>query len=903
MKLKKQVKKGGSVTDILLQADLIFDKYNETFKIDKPTVNNTSISNPKIEEPDTLYNIILLLLSQVDNYNTNNIKDFLEKINNNPNYKIMIDPSNSGKFKYKDGDFQDNSTFFDDTTNIFSNFTTERNARTEPDNSKKNNTHINFQSNKFPVNIIINDNKTEAIEYRDLFAKYKIFTHEDEQHFVTIDPEIIQIMVFENDKELITNDDIVYSFKLIYRDPSTLTLRYTTQLFPNNSKINESTYNLDNFNTFNKTLGNNDIATNYDLQLFSFLKKYIRFYNFYKKCYIIGQENEKNTLVDYQLKYISILGKARFSDPIIQVRTAVVTDYIMSNLLFVSPSYAFISGGYKGFKDNKYGVTRSGYEISKRYNRPILTIMCAEGLKDSHEYSDSTLIYGEHWGEDSIALSQLTDGAIIIAPFGGWTYIECLTLLANKKIVGIYNDFFNILNYNQELSTNENENSNFFKFTDTEQNNIINYNINYYLILLFLIKDDDVYIKDKNIFNKCLELGVKLLTYLKRFLKQAKNLYEPVKKAESANNYGGDILKLPELMIKYKNKIDEAKTTFASSKLIKHIIKIIDYFNNFKKHINKQINDNLNKINIKYKNIIHNADYQNEIPENCDGIWIKPSFDLFGTFVEDKNPNNKDNTIINGGRKHNKKGGTCIINSSDEDDVIINKELEFITVKPITDNNPIFTNLNNNIIFVFSDVMYLNLYLNTNLNTNFYQTKIQNKITKLLKLHFTIQKNDSNIDTTIMQTIEEEKDLELVLSRKIDGVLDEETKTIINDVKTRKDYTFKINNICIDYKSLIKEEKPLLTNNDKTLTFNEEYFNILKKKYDNLELEEEFKNFTIAESKIRKVSRSLSDKDLLKKVVKQNNPFIRAQSLRALENGELTRRIIIAGGNKSKRYK
>jgi len=196
--------------------------------------------------------------------------------------------------------------------------------------------------------------------------------------------------------------------------------------------------------------------------------------------------------------------------------------------------------------------------------------------------------------------------------------------------------------------------------------------------------------------------------------------------------------------------------------------------------------------------------------------------------------------------------------------------------------------------------MYLNLYLNTNLNTNFYQTKIQNKITKLLNLQFKINENSKYIDKTIMQTIDEEKGFELVLSRKIDGVLDEETKTIINDVKTRKDYTFKINNICIDYESLIKEEKPLLTNNDNTLILDELDFNNLKEKYDKQEFQEEFKNFTMAVSKIRKVNKSLSTKDIYKEV-QQNSPFIRSRSLRKLKIDEIT--FGIAGGNKSKRYK
>jgi hypothetical protein len=163
---------------------------------------------------------------------------------------------------------------------------------------------------------------------------------------------------------------------------------------------------------------------------------------------------------------------------------------------------------------------------------------------------------------------------------------------------------------------------------------------------------------------------------------------------------------------------------------------LLEAFNKIKTNINSHVNANLDTINEIYNMICgkegEEETYQIKIPKKCDGIWIKPSFDLFGTFVEDKNPNNKGNTIINGGRKHNKKGGNCIINSNDDEDRIINNELSLITIKPIADDNPIFTNLNTNIIFVFSDVMYLNLYLNTNLNTNFYQTKIQNKRQLLL---------------------------------------------------------------------------------------------------------------------------------------------------------------------------
>jgi hypothetical protein len=234
--------------------------------------------------------------------------------------------------------------------------------------------------------------------------------------------------------------------------------------------------------------------------------------------------------------------------------------------------------------------------------------MCAEGELDAHQFSDATLIYGEHWGEDTIALSQLTDGAIIIAPFGGWTYVECLALLAKRKIVAIYNDFFNILNYSPlnipdniitkdtiankkeailpENSKSDDEirtmlkmdyaltnipedefkqekeltpyftdseirnilakkkvdndnNAFFFKFLPTEQNSIIDYYINYYIVLLYIlckntfdtlsgtnkfsddkpedIKPEDIK-PDKREYNdlcECLKFGIQILTHLK----------------------------------------------------------------------------------------------------------------------------------------------------------------------------------------------------------------------------------------------------------------------------------------------------------------------------------------------------------------------------------------------------
>jgi hypothetical protein len=681
--------------------------------------------NTTSDELSDLFNKINKELEKFSN-GTLKIREFLKKLNDN----------------------KKDNTIFDDITKIVNLFTHNKNP-------------TNFQS------VIYN-----------LFSKYELSAFENERHFITIDPTIIQIMIFDDNTDNI--EDIVYSLKLIIRNTKKLTLRYTTHLFPNESKTDQLN-DLTKFNEFNLSLKNPHINSYYNKQVIDFLKKYIKFYNFYRKCYTFNEVNcdkpgapNSKKLIEYQLKYISILGKARFADPIIQVRTAVVTDYIMSNLLFASPSYAFISGGYKGFKDNKYGVTRSGYEISKRYNRPILTIMCAEGLHDSHEYSDALLIYGEHWGEDSIALSQLTDGAIIIAPFGGWTYIECLTLLANKKIVGIYNDFFNILNYDEDTKNPKNENSNFFKFTPTEQQNIINYNIYYYLILLYLLnKTSDSDIDKKEILITSLRLAVQLLSVLKLLL------------GDATKKYRSTVVPMEERISKISDNVEVSQQSLIYlkqkfAKYIDNIIKIINKFNDLKTALDYQIYKNLENINKIYSNEVEHSTYQNKIPQKCDGIWIKPLFDLITDIII-----------------------TPTIITIMEGDNLIESITKKVTINldKLYENN-LFKNknLHNNIIFVFSDIMYLNIYLNENLNASSFQEGIQNKINALL--------NHEN--GRLRKLIQEESSFDFVLSRKIDGTLDEETKTITNEIKLRQDYTFKINDDCNNYTNLITDNsKPI----------------------------------------------------------------------------------------------
>jgi len=726
--------------DILIQAELEIKNTNET-KINNLIINNIPVSFQEITKKFNLYDIIKILFNVIEKYSTNStkkIKEFLSKIDKN---------------------------FFIDISKIV----------------ELNNIENNFQ-------------KGINIENKPLFPKYELWDKEDSRKFITIDPSIIQIMIFDDD-----DPDKVYSLKLIKREGKNLTFRYTTCLYPNKSRITDFG-NLTDFENFDKDLDVSIIdieKENKHISFIAFLKKYLKFYDFYKKCYRITddkiklsnsvldkkprslldkkprslpknfKQSQSKFLVDYQLRYISILGKARFGDIELKKRTAVITDYIMSNLLFMNPTYAFISGGYKGFKEQKYGVTRSGYEIAKRYNRPVLTIMCKEGLYDSHMYSDATYIYGEHWGEDSIALSQFTDGAIIIAPFGGWTYIECLTLLANEKIVGIYNNFYNILNYKKDTAP---ENLNFFKFSVSEQDSIINYYINYYLILLYLIytsPNKKTFEPYKEIIN-CIEFILKLLTYLKT------------------------------------NRINESNKNNDIYK------KILNSINVIKKNINIFVLNKLDEINNIYREK-YKGKYQNNIPENCDGIWIKPSFNLSDCIQRIEDTGIEDTGIEDTGIKDRSRCKTDSIPDID-DEFIIN--YNFLT------NNKIFINLNNNIIFVFSDVYSLNIYLNEKLNTNEYQSKLQEKINKL--------QNENKIIRTISR--------DLSYNRSLDWSFNEITGDIIDEFKIREKYEFIIGEECKTYKLIDKiYEEPLIIENEDQL---QQYYNI-KQKED--EIKEELK--------------------------------------------------------------
>ena len=66
-------------------------------------------------------------------------------------------------------------------------------------------------------------NFTDSKTKTSLFGKYNLTLMETNQQYITIDPTIIQILIFD---DKIENEYIVYSLKLIIRDNTTLTFRY-----------------------------------------------------------------------------------------------------------------------------------------------------------------------------------------------------------------------------------------------------------------------------------------------------------------------------------------------------------------------------------------------------------------------------------------------------------------------------------------------------------------------------------------------------------------------------------------------------------------------------------------------------------------------------------------------------
>ena len=146
-----------------------------------------------INEGVNLLNIIRTKLGITNN--TSVIIDFLNELN---------------VIKYNKTD----NNIFNDIVQTVINYKHDPNDDKLTEPNDPNRTSINFQLKWFEQKQSGGTNSGI-----DIFSKYELWKKEGKRNFITIDPTIIQIMIFEDNDE----NDIVYSLKLIIRNNRTLT--------------------------------------------------------------------------------------------------------------------------------------------------------------------------------------------------------------------------------------------------------------------------------------------------------------------------------------------------------------------------------------------------------------------------------------------------------------------------------------------------------------------------------------------------------------------------------------------------------------------------------------------------------------------------------------------------------
>ena len=186
MRSKKLMKKGGaSIGNILYQHKITIDDEAELFHIITTKLTTLAAADGSSQNV-TKINAFLTELNRPD------------KTPQNENYK-------------------DQKTIFENIGIIVKDY---RSKSDHPTDS------MDFQTAKF----IHKYHPDEKDKNQTLFGLYQLYNKESKQKYITIDPTIIQIMIFDDHKD--EKNDIVYSLKLIIRSATQLTFRYTTHLFP-----------------------------------------------------------------------------------------------------------------------------------------------------------------------------------------------------------------------------------------------------------------------------------------------------------------------------------------------------------------------------------------------------------------------------------------------------------------------------------------------------------------------------------------------------------------------------------------------------------------------------------------------------------------------------------------------
>ena len=146
------------------------------------------------------------------------------------------------------------------------------------------------------------------------------------------------------------------------------------------------------------------------------------------------------------------------------------------------------------------------------------------------------------------------------------------------------------------------------------------------------------------------------------------------------------------------------------------------------------------------------------------------------------------------------RGGTTCEDDVSHDSFDIIKKYKIKDIQ-----HKIFNELNKNIIFVFSDITYLNLYLNKNLNTPYNHEKIKTKIESLS----TYREPNPTFLQTSKNLLAIENLTKIDLNKNIDGYYNIDKGLITNQHIIRNQYEFLLDiGSCYDYTKDKHESKP-----------------------------------------------------------------------------------------------
>jgi hypothetical protein len=280
----------------------------------------------------------------------------------------------------------------------------------------------------------------------------------------------------------------------------------------------------------------------------------------------------------------------------------------------------------------------------------------------------------------------------------------------------------------------DNKNINFFKFNKSEQLSIIEFSINYYALIYSLLLDNTaLYTK---LSNKC-EKILKLLFFI----------YEIIQ------------------------AINDTKNDINLNNIINMLNDLLQVINRFKINIDLEIAKILtikqNELNIKFQEIFQEQgkqkNYQDEIPLNCDGLWVHPKYI------------NYINNFYTFDKKDELKKILTMFDTLKNKSTMLYKLYNDIKLTDDTKKN------------IKNYKCWNNNNLTEKLDSTNFNNKIGNKIEELKQCSF---KNGETLETIAKRYTT------VKLKKNLDGYLDN-SGDLINQNIVKNDYIFDIKDNCI----------------------------------------------------------------------------------------------------------